>query len=363
MLVEGEPNVSYICSRFYRAPELIFGSTEYTCSIDTWSLGCVSGELLLGQPMFPGGSGVDQLVEIIKVLGTPTREEVEAMNRAYTEFKFPQIKPYPWSKIFRTRTPPEAIDLISKLLQYVPTTRLTAIEACAHPFFDEIRLPVTRLPDGGNLPVLFNFAPSELEGCSREIIDILLPAHVRKPDWVAPASYFAPPKPAGAAAAAGSASSSSSSSSSSSIGGGAGASAAAGSSASFSASSPVAATPAGAAAALSARSAGAGAGSSSAGAAPMSVVIPGGPSAPGAGAGAGAGAVGASAGRTGSGSEGKGGAGAASAAGAAVASSGSAAAASAPKSSGGGAVPTAGGGGSGAASVSMAVSPANAAPR
>ena len=49
-------------------PELIFGATDYTCCIDVWSAGCVLAELLLGVPLFPGESGVDQLVEIIKVL-------------------------------------------------------------------------------------------------------------------------------------------------------------------------------------------------------------------------------------------------------------------------------------------------------
>lgn len=38
-LVKGEPNVSYICSRYYRAPELIFGSTDYSTAIDIWSQG------------------------------------------------------------------------------------------------------------------------------------------------------------------------------------------------------------------------------------------------------------------------------------------------------------------------------------
>ncbi|KAF4389715.1 hypothetical protein F8388_009848 [Cannabis sativa] len=70
VLVTGEPNISYICSRYYRAPELIFGAPEYTSAIGTFgSAGCVLAELLLGQPLFPGESGVDQLVEIIKVLG------------------------------------------------------------------------------------------------------------------------------------------------------------------------------------------------------------------------------------------------------------------------------------------------------
>ena len=47
--VPGEPNISYICSRYYRAPELIFGAMVYTTAIDMWSAGCVLAELLLGQ--------------------------------------------------------------------------------------------------------------------------------------------------------------------------------------------------------------------------------------------------------------------------------------------------------------------------
>ncbi len=88
-LIPGEPNVSYICSRYYRAPELIFGNSNYTTQIDVWSVGCVIAELMLGQPIFPGESGVDQLVEIIKVLGTPQREQILAMNPNYKEYRFP----------------------------------------------------------------------------------------------------------------------------------------------------------------------------------------------------------------------------------------------------------------------------------
>ena len=59
-----------------------------------------------------GESGVDQLVEIIKVLGTPTREEIYSMNPNYTEFKFPKITAHPWSKVFSKRMPPDAVDLV-----------------------------------------------------------------------------------------------------------------------------------------------------------------------------------------------------------------------------------------------------------
>ncbi|KMZ71458.1 putative Protein kinase [Zostera marina] len=180
VLVKGEPNIAYICSRYYRAPELIFGATEYTTAIDIWSAGCVLAELLLGQPLFPGESGVDQLVEIIKVLGTPTREEIKCMNPNYTEFKFPQIKAHPWHKIFHKRMPPEAVDLVSRLLQYSPNLRSTAVEALTHPFFDELRDPSTRLPNGRYLPPLFNFKPHELKGLSMDTLAKLIPEHARK---------------------------------------------------------------------------------------------------------------------------------------------------------------------------------------
>jgi len=162
-LVKGEPNVAYICSRYYRAPELIFGATDYSTIIDIWSVGCVSAELILGQPIFPGESGVDQLVEIIKVLGTPTREELMAMNPNYTEFKFPQIKPHPWSKVFRSRTSQDAIDFVAKLLQYDPKLRPNGIKACEHYYFDELRDQNTRLSSSKPLPDLFNFSKEELE--------------------------------------------------------------------------------------------------------------------------------------------------------------------------------------------------------
>lgn len=141
-LFQGEPNVSYICSRYYRAPELIFGAINYTTKIglyiwvilfrqnihwfsfnrlDVWSAGCVLAELLLGQPIFPGDSGVDQLVEIIKVLGTPTREQIREMNPNYTEFKFPQIKSHPWQKVCThcLFTPFNLITLFLLLMHYI----------------------------------------------------------------------------------------------------------------------------------------------------------------------------------------------------------------------------------------------------
>merc|ERR1719414_813050 len=176
-LVKGEPNVAYICSRYYRAPELIFGATDYTTVIDIWSTACVTAELILGQPIFPGESGVDQLVEIIKVLGTPTREELMAMNPNYTEFKFPQIKPHPWSKVFRSRTSAETIDYISKLLVYDPKTRPSGLQCCTHCLFDDLRDQSTRISTSKPLPDhLFAFSREEQALMDSDLKVKLIPA-------------------------------------------------------------------------------------------------------------------------------------------------------------------------------------------
>ena len=177
VLVAGEPNVAYICSRYYRAPELIFGCTDYSTAIDVWSQGCVMAELLLGRPIFPGSSGVDQLVEIIKVLGTPAKDELKAMNPNYQEFKFPQIQAQSFSSIFRSQVPKEAIDLCELLLSYVPTKRFKAIEACGHSFFDELREEASRMPDGSSLPLdLYNLTSEELS-LSVGMEEKLVPSH------------------------------------------------------------------------------------------------------------------------------------------------------------------------------------------
>lgn len=49
-----EKSVSYICSRYYRAPELMFGARNYTYAVDMWAAGCVMGELITGEPLFKG---------------------------------------------------------------------------------------------------------------------------------------------------------------------------------------------------------------------------------------------------------------------------------------------------------------------
>lgn len=83
VLTEAGPSTNltaYICSRFYRAPELLLGSTQYTTAVDMWSLGCVMGELCLLTPLLEGEDAGDQLAIIVDMLGAPNEEDIEAMK-------------------------------------------------------------------------------------------------------------------------------------------------------------------------------------------------------------------------------------------------------------------------------------------
>ncbi|KAJ6232817.1 protein kinase shaggy-related [Anaeramoeba flamelloides] len=178
ILKKGEKSISYICSRYYRAPELIFGSTDYKKQIDLWSIGCVLSELFLGEPLFRGKTAIGHLAEIIQVLGTPTKKELTLMNKNYSNFNLPQVEPKDLKKIFGRRIPDEGIDLVSKFLKYDPNARINPLEACAHPFFDELRDPNTKLPNQRNLPELFDFDFEELNSVNNQIREKLIPSHL-----------------------------------------------------------------------------------------------------------------------------------------------------------------------------------------
>jgi serine/threonine protein kinase len=102
------------------------------------------------------------------------------MNPNYSEFKFPQIKAHPWSKVFRSRTPPDAIDMISKILVYNPENRPRPLEILLHPFFDELRDKSTKLPNGNNLPDLFEFTKEEISTYPKEVTEKLVPSWYTK---------------------------------------------------------------------------------------------------------------------------------------------------------------------------------------
>ena len=144
-LKTGESNIQYICARYYRAPEIVLSWAHYGTAIDLWSAGCVLGELLMGKPLFPGKNSIDQLARIIKVLGTPTSTEMERMGQRPDQkigSKTPLSREQRWDalrKLIPAESIPDmAIDLLTGLLEYDPTQRLTAVQMLAHPFLQPV---------------------------------------------------------------------------------------------------------------------------------------------------------------------------------------------------------------------------------
>ncbi|KAI0987000.1 hypothetical protein GJ496_009017 [Pomphorhynchus laevis] len=134
-LVSGVQNLSYICSRYYRVPKLILGSTFYVCDINNWSAGCVFVELFLGRHIFPGDSAVNKIVEIIKIFGTPTKDEIMHINLGYQNTCFLQLKSHPWSKVLPKQTPAQGAELAGLMLVCNPKQRINPLIALAYLFF------------------------------------------------------------------------------------------------------------------------------------------------------------------------------------------------------------------------------------
>ena len=174
-LVKNEENISYICSRYYRPPELVLGATFYTCQVDVWSIGCVIAELILNRAIFPGKSAKEQLYEIIKILGTPTKEQISEMNPKVHITKLPNIPHKLWKDVFKDKTDDMLfIDLVDKLLVYEPEKRLTPYQALNHPFFDDMKKKDFKLPNGNSVPKhIFQFKECEIQYDKENINKIL----------------------------------------------------------------------------------------------------------------------------------------------------------------------------------------------
>lgn len=121
------PMTSSVVTRWYQAPELLFGAKYYTTAIDMWSVGCVFAELMLRVPYLPGDSDVGQLNTIFRALGTPSEEDWPGMSSLPDFVKLPWYARSPLSSQFRAASA-DALDLLSKLLVFDPSKRLTAIE-------------------------------------------------------------------------------------------------------------------------------------------------------------------------------------------------------------------------------------------
>ncbi|NXH04850.1 MK15 kinase, partial [Loxia leucoptera] len=145
----GEPQpgpalTEYVATRWYRAPEILLASRRYTKGVDMWSIGCILGEMLLGKPLFPGTSTMNQIEQILRVIPAPSPEDILDLQ---SEYKASVIKHMSsrqrvaFEEIFPSSTPLPALDLLKKLLVFNPDKRLTAEEALQHPYVSRFHCP------------------------------------------------------------------------------------------------------------------------------------------------------------------------------------------------------------------------------
>lgn len=139
----------YVATRWYRAPELLLGSTHYGKDVDIWAMGCIMGELTDGQPLFAGESEVDQLFVIQKVMGPLTAEHMEMFlrNPRFLGIQFPDVsRPETLEKRYMRRMPKQQMQLLKAVLVMEPRRRLTAKDAQRMPWFEGIKLPRSLRP-------------------------------------------------------------------------------------------------------------------------------------------------------------------------------------------------------------------------
>ncbi|KAI0308212.1 kinase-like domain-containing protein [Multifurca ochricompacta] len=147
------PYTEYVSTRWYRAPEVLLKSKDYSNPVDMWALGTILAELLNLRPLFPGKREDDQLFKITEVLGDPCEnygfdlrgkpfgggrwDGGVQMAREKFGFTFQKIPPKDISSLFDRPVPPRLIECIADLLKYDPAARLTSLDCLEHPYFLE----------------------------------------------------------------------------------------------------------------------------------------------------------------------------------------------------------------------------------
>ena len=136
-----EKLTDYVATRWYRAPELLISQGEYGPEVDYWAIGCIMGELVDGNPLFPGENELDQIHCIQKVLGNLTEKQ---QNTFYSNPIFQGknllniTKPETLERRYFGKLNKQAINFMKGLLEIDPKKRLDGITVFQHPYFAKL---------------------------------------------------------------------------------------------------------------------------------------------------------------------------------------------------------------------------------
>lgn len=129
----------YVATRWYRAPEILLGSTRYTRGVDMWAVGAILGEMINGRPVFPGTSTMNQIERIVEVTNLPTPEDIAAIASPYAGTmieSLPALQFKVLGEVFPTATA-EALDLLRGCFYFNPEIRPSAEDGLRHVFVAE----------------------------------------------------------------------------------------------------------------------------------------------------------------------------------------------------------------------------------
>uniref|UniRef100_A0A3Q3G697 cyclin-dependent kinase n=1 Tax=Kryptolebias marmoratus TaxID=37003 RepID=A0A3Q3G697_KRYMA len=141
-----------VVTLWYRPPDILLGSTDYSTHIDMWGVGCIFYEMMTGRPLFPGSTVEEELHFIFKLLGTPTEQNWPGIssNNEFMAFNFPWYR----AERLRNHTPrlsTEGVELLSKFLQFEGKKRISADESMKHFYFNNLGNRVLSLPDSTSI--------------------------------------------------------------------------------------------------------------------------------------------------------------------------------------------------------------------
>ncbi|XP_034411406.1 cyclin-dependent kinase 15 isoform X2 [Cyclopterus lumpus] len=143
---------SEVVTLWYRPPDVLLGSTDYSTALDIWGAGCIFVEMLQGAPAFPGVTDeFEQLQKIWTVLGVPSEDSWPGVSQLpnYTPERFLLSKPKRFRNVWKRldQLPYKTEDLVQRMLKVVPADRISAQDSVQHPFFSTLPPPIMHLRD------------------------------------------------------------------------------------------------------------------------------------------------------------------------------------------------------------------------